>query len=117
MPPKTGAAQLFVDADFSGATVVLHEGDYNINKLAVRDPAGNNTVSSLLIAEGYIVAVYTLEDLQGDSTIFTTDTAYVGDAFNDTISSIRVTRPGRAEAAADGGEGGHRLGVAVDFEV
>jgi hypothetical protein len=116
MPPKTGAAQLFVDTDYSGATVVLDEGDYNINKLAARDSVGNDTVSSLLIADGYTVTVYTHSDFQGASTSFTTDTPYVGDAFNDTISSVRVTRTGQPAPDGDSYGGGRKLGIAVDME-
>ena len=91
MPPSSGAAQLFVDQNYGGASVTLTVGSYNIQKLAAPDSVGNDTVSSLLVASGYSVTVYTDANFGGASTTFTTDTPYVGDAFNDQISSVQVT--------------------------
>ena len=90
-PPSSAAAQLFVDRDYGGASATLTEGSYNIQKLAAPDSVGNDTVSSLLVAVGYSVTVYTDADFGGASTTFTADTPYVGDDFNDKISSVQVT--------------------------
>ena len=94
------AAQLFVDRDYTGAYAELEEGDYNIQHLSERDSVGNDTVSSLQVTAGYRVTVYTEADFGGDSTTFTADTPYVGDAFNDKISSVSVSRTATPRASA-----------------
>jgi len=48
MPPASGAVQLFVDQNYSGASLTLAEGSYNVDRLATPDAVGNDTVSSLL---------------------------------------------------------------------
>ena len=108
MPPSSGAAQLFVDRDYGGASAALTEGSYNIEKLAARNSVGNDTVSSLLVASGYSVTVYTDRDFGGASKTFTTDTPYVGDDFNDKISSVRVTANSQP-AAPRGGDRGQQV--------
>ncbi len=72
--PSSGAAQLFVDQNYSGASATLTAGSYNIQKLSAPDSVGNDTVSSLLIASGYSVTVYTDANFSGASTTFTADT-------------------------------------------
>jgi hypothetical protein len=101
------AAQLFVDRDFSGAYADLEEGDFNITKLTERDSVGNDTVSSLKVSAGYTVIVYTDANFAGASKTFTADAAYVGDDFNDKISSVRVTAT--AAPRSSYGEGGQQV--------
>ena len=114
MPPSSGAAQLFVDQNYSGASATLTEGSYNIQKLAAPNSVGNNTVSSLLVASGYSVTVYTDADFGGASKTFTTDTPYVGDDFNDQISSVQVTANSKpairpTSGSGSGPEGGQQV--------
>ncbi|MGD0063849.1 MAG: peptidase inhibitor family I36 protein [Streptosporangiaceae bacterium] len=103
MPPSNGAAQLFVDQNYGGASATLTAGSYNIQKLSAPGSVGNDTVSSLLIASGYSVTVYTDANFRGASTTFTADTPYVGDAFNDQISSVQVTATGQPAPPSSGG--------------
>lgn len=90
MPPARGAAQLFVDRNFTGASAILDTGNYNIEKLSARDSVGNDTVSSIRVAPGYVVVAYTDADFGGASKTFIADAPYVGDDFNDLISSVKV---------------------------
>jgi hypothetical protein len=58
---------------------------------------GNDTISSIRVASGYQVTVYTDSGFAGQSKTFTADTAdtaYVGDDFNDAISSFQVKEVG-----------------------
>ena len=99
MPPSTGAAALFVDQNYSGASATLAAGSYNVQRLAAPDSVGNDTVSSLQVAPGYTVTVYTDADFGGASKTFTADAPYVGDDFNDKTSSVTVTAVGQATQA------------------
>ena len=88
MPPTSGKAQLFVDRDYGGASVILDEGIYNIGDSTGK--VGDDTVSSLTVAPGYSVVAYLDRDLKGEKVIFTENTPYVGDQYNDRISSVSV---------------------------
>ncbi len=88
MPPTSGKAQLFVDRDYGGDSVILDEGIYNIGDSTGK--VGDDTVSSLTVAPGYSVVAYLDRDLTGEKVIFTANTPYVGDQYNDRISSVSV---------------------------
>ncbi len=89
MPPSSGKAQLFAERDYGGAVTTLEEGIYH---LGTSTAAGaNGTVSSLKVAPGYTLTVYSGNNLQGASATFTADTADVGDVFNDVIRSVEVS--------------------------
>ena len=51
---------------------------------------GNDTVSSLTVAPGNSVVAYLDPGLKGEKVIFTENTPYVGDQYNDRISSVSV---------------------------
>jgi len=89
MSPTSGKAQLFVDRDYGGDSVILDEGRiYNIGDSTGK--VGNDTVSSLTVAPGYSVVAYLDRDLEGEKVIFTENTPYAGDQYNDRISSVSV---------------------------
>ena len=85
-------AQLFVDQNYGGASMALSQGSYNVDRLSAPDAVGNDTVSSIKVAPGYVVTVFTDPDLGGASRQFSADTPYVGDDFNDKISSVSVDK-------------------------
>ena len=92
MPPSSKAAEFFVDQNFAGQSVALPSGAYDIEH--VEGSVGNDTISSIRVASGYQVTVYTDSGFAGQSKTFTADTAYVGDDFNDAISSFQVNEVG-----------------------
>jgi len=92
MPPSSQAAEFFVDRNFAGRSVALPSGAYDIER--VEGSVGNDTISSIRVASGYQVTVYTDSGFAGRSKTFTADTAYVGDDFNDAISSFQVKEVG-----------------------
>ncbi len=89
MPPSSGKAQLFAERDYGGAVTTLEEGVYRLATGA--EAVGSDVVSSLKVAPGYVVTVYSGGNCQGASATFTADTAYVGEAFHDVISSVQVS--------------------------
>ncbi|MEV6973230.1 hypothetical protein [Kitasatospora sp. NPDC093806] len=82
------AAEIFADRDFKGASLALAAGNYNLESDG--GLVGNDAISSIKVKAGYVVTVYANADGTGASTTFTDDTPYVGDDFDDTISSLRV---------------------------
>ena len=90
MPSSPGKAQLFTDRDYGGVVTTLEEGTYNLGTSTGAVGTDNNTVSSLKVAPGFAVTVYSGSNCRGASATFTADTAHVGDAFHDVISSVQV---------------------------
>jgi hypothetical protein len=99
MPPSSGKAQLFTDRDYGGAVTIVEEGMYRLGTST--GAVGKDTVSSLKVAPGYAVTVYSGGNFQGASATFTADTADVGDAFRDGISSVQVSAASTASTASD----------------
>ena len=89
MPPSSGKAQLFAERDYRGTITNLEEGIYHLG--GDTEAAGRGTVSSLKVAPGYTLTVYSSNNCTGASATFTADTPYVGDAFNDVIRSVEVS--------------------------
>ncbi|MEU1429875.1 peptidase inhibitor family I36 protein [Nocardia sp. NPDC005746] len=52
------------------------------------------------VADGYVVTAYTDANFQGDSKEFTADTPYVGDGFNDKISSVTVRAADKEQSSS-----------------
>ena len=88
--PSSGKAQLFAERDYGGAVTTLEEeGIYHPGTSTAA--GANGTVSSLKVAPGYTLTVYSGNNCQGASATFTADTANVGDVFNDVIRSVEVS--------------------------
>ncbi|MEV6048369.1 peptidase inhibitor family I36 protein [Streptomyces xanthochromogenes] len=86
-PGPAGQPVIYSDRDFKGTSMALQTGTYDLT-----DPGSvsNDAVSSIQVPSGWTVTLYADAGLQGASKTFTSDTAYVGDDFNDTASSIKV---------------------------
>lgn len=65
------------------------EGIYQLGGSTAAGADG--AVSSLKIAPGYTLTVYSGNNCTGASATFTADTANVGDAFSDVIGSVEVS--------------------------
>lgn len=88
----TTGATLYIDCPFSGKSIALGEGDYNVGDLAALGMP-NDQVSSLRVADGYKLEIFLDKDFSGRSLSFTADDdCLVNDNFNDLLSSVRVTR-------------------------
>lgn len=90
MPASSGKAQLFTDTDYGGASAALEVGTYNLGDDTAT--VKNDTVSSLKVAYGYQVMLFTGRDCSGEGQIFNADRPSLPGYLNDTISSVRVER-------------------------
>jgi hypothetical protein len=77
---------IYDDVSYFGGSQVLEIGSYDWGQFK------NDTISSLRVPGGIKVTVFNEVHFSGSSKTFTGDTSYVGDDFNDKISSIIVER-------------------------
>ena len=105
MPPSAGKAQLFPDRDYGGEATTLEEGTHNLGT------GGNGAVSSLKVAPGYAVTVYSGSDGHGASATFTADTAYAGATFSGHVRSVEVSAAEATPAAPDWFDEGRSPGL------
>jgi len=81
---------LYTEANYKGSAMPLYSGAYGMYTLKI----GNDTVSSLRVPSGWLVKLCTDAAGGGSCPTFTSDTSYVGDALNDTTSSVIVNYMG-----------------------
>ncbi|HET9955870.1 MAG TPA: basic secretory protein-like protein [Polyangiaceae bacterium] len=88
--PASSGVTLYRDSNFTGWSFVVGTGTYNATDLGSRGL--HDVISSLRVPAGYRVIAYLDSESQGASTQFTGDASYVGDDWNDKISTIVVQR-------------------------
>ena len=80
-------AMFYQDIDYGGKMVALEEGDYpDITDIGMAD----DDISSLKVCYGFAVEAYSGPKFTGEVRIFTSDTDWVGVAWNDVISSVKI---------------------------
>ena len=100
---------LFIDCPFSGKSIDLGEGDYNVGDLVALGMP-NDRASSLRIADGFKAEIFLDKDFSGRSLSFTgDDDCLVDDNFNDLLSSVRVTRMSNPEPPTPDSERGAKV--------
>lgn len=77
---------IYSDHNYQGRSQELEPGRYDVNQVAI----GNDHLSSLKVPSGLRVVLYEHAGFQGKSKVFTSDTPYVGDDFNDFASSLEI---------------------------
>ncbi|NJK32156.1 MAG: hypothetical protein HC927_06970 [Deltaproteobacteria bacterium] len=77
---------VFEHADFGGRSQGFGPGRYDVGQLAI----GNDQVSSVLVPPGYKVTLFGNAGFKGAKKVLTSDTRYVGNDFNDIVSSLIV---------------------------
>jgi len=77
-------ACLYNDVGFKGKFQCLSQPGYY-------DVGYNDAISSIALSPGCTLTVATDGGLQGKTTDFTTTAEWVGDDFNDQISSVKLT--------------------------
>ncbi len=83
------AVAVYQNADWTGYHVDLQPRSYTtteLNAFGIKE----GDISSLKVSEGYKVTVYTEDNFGGSFKTFTADSNYVGDDWNDKISSMVV---------------------------
>ena len=87
----TALATLYEHANYGGRPLQLTRvGDYDYATLGAR--SFNDLISSIKLESGYYLQAYTDAGFKGASAIFTGSTSYVGNGYNDKISSLRLVR-------------------------
>lgn len=82
--PHTGNVVVYDDSQYRGASQALGIGQYDWGQIK------NDSISSLKVPTGMKVTLYSDTRFGGKSKMFTADTPYVGDDFNDITSSIII---------------------------
>lgn len=83
----TEVAMLYQHINYGGNVTALQEGEYpDITKTGMAD----NDMSSLKVCYGFVVEAYTDPDFSGNVRFFTSDTDWVGEDWNDVVSSVRI---------------------------
>ncbi|MDX9918796.1 MAG: T9SS type A sorting domain-containing protein [Paludibacter sp.] len=77
------------DKDYGGYNINLKIGNYKTLDM-VRYGLANNDVSSLKVKPGYKVTLYSEDNFAGDSLVFIRSSSWIGDAFNDKTSSLKI---------------------------
>lgn len=85
---------IYEHADFQGWHQSFEAGRYSM-----LESIGDNKLSSLRVPPGWTVRLHKYDNCEGSSVVFTGDTSYVGDKYNDWASSITVTGPELTGAA------------------
>jgi hypothetical protein len=81
-----GGVIIYQHRDYQGYSQTLLPGNHKLSDILI----GNDTLSSLKIPTGARVTLFEHANFWGDKKVFTSDTPYVGDDFNDKTSSIMV---------------------------
>lgn len=84
-------ATIYEHSNYSGRALQLQGvGDYDYSTLA--SFGFNDLTSSIKIESGYYLKAYADAGFKGASAIFTGSSSYVGDGFNDKISSLKLIK-------------------------
>ncbi len=83
--------KMYTDTNYGGTTRTFDVGEYNLSNMTA---AGipNDSISSLKVPLGYKVIAYKDANFSGESKVYTSDTSWVGNQYNDWISSFKVEK-------------------------
>ncbi|MGE4538618.1 MAG: peptidase inhibitor family I36 protein [Desulfovibrio sp.] len=89
--PKDAAARhcaaiIYEHANYQGQHQCLQEGSYNVGDLDI----GNDTLSSIKVSSGNTVILFEHKNYSGRRSTITHDYKFVGERWNDIVSSIIV---------------------------
>lgn len=79
-------AMFYQDIDYGGKMVALEEGKYP----DLTTKGMDNAISSLKVCYGFVVEAYAEPDFSGNVRFFTSDTDWVGEDWNDVVSSVKI---------------------------
>jgi len=89
----TGSGDIYIyqDINYGGASASLGLGDYNLASLQAKG-FRNDDLSSLKCPWGYKVTLYADDYFSGATKVITADTSWIGNDWNDKVSSIKVEK-------------------------
>lgn len=87
----TGDIYIYQDANYGGRSASLGLGNFNLASLQAKG-FKNDDLSSIKCPWGYKVTMYADDNFKGATKVITGDTSYVGNDWNDKVSSIKVEK-------------------------
>lgn len=88
---ETGVVYIYQDINYGGRVAALNVGEYRLSDLQAKG-FWNDDLSSLKVADGYQAILYADDNFQGETRTITSDTSWIGNDFNDVMSSIKVMK-------------------------
>lgn len=87
----SGDVTIYQDANYGGRSTSLGVGSYNLASLIAKG-FKNDDMSSLKVPFGYKVTIYQDDNFSGKSKVITSDASYIGNDWNDQLSSVKVEK-------------------------
>lgn len=87
----SGDVTIYQDINYGGRQASLGVGSYNLASLQAKG-FKNDDMTSLKVPFGYKVTIYQDDNFRGNSKVITSDTSYIGNDWNDQMSSIKVEK-------------------------
>lgn len=87
----SGDIYIYQDANYGGRSASLGIGNYTLASLQKKG-FKNDDLSSIKCPWGYKVTLYADDNYKGSKKVVTADMSYVGNDWNDKVSSIKVER-------------------------
>ena len=97
---EASAVTLYTDADYKGKAVTLSEGEYNLSRMGLYN-LKDNDMSSLKVTPGFKVTIYEDDNFNGKSKSYTASESFVGEEWNDKMSSLKVEAYGKCGLSGD----------------
>ncbi len=77
---------VYTDANYGGTAVTFGIGEYNMSDM-IDAGIPNDAISSVKVPVGYKLTVFWNIDFAGSSNVYAGDTSYVGNDWNDQVTS------------------------------
>ena len=97
---EASAVTLYTDASYKGKAVTLSEGTYNLSRMGLYN-LKDNDMSSLKVTPGFKVTIYEDDNFNGKSKSYTASESFVGEEWNDKMSSLKVEAYGKSGLSGD----------------
>ena len=97
---EASAVTLYTDKGYKGKAVTLSEGKYNLSRMGLYN-LKDNDMSSLKVTPGFKVTIYEDDNFNGKSKSYTASESFVGEEWNDKMSSLKVEAYGKSGLSGD----------------
>ena len=97
---EASAVTLYTDKGYKGKAVTLSEGEYNLSRMGLYN-LKDNDMSSLKVTPGFKVTIYEGDNFNGKSKSYTASESFVGEEWNDKMSSLKVEAYGKSGLSGD----------------
>lgn len=84
-----GGIIMYADANYSGKSATFGVGQYNMSDM-INKGIANDSISSIKVPLGYKLTVFRDINFTGDTKVFSADSSYVGNDWNDQVTSFIV---------------------------